>query len=105
MGADVVLKATKVMPDKINNTSHSEDENQTPNANGGNFSVNNTNQGMQSEQDKDSMSDNDSYKKSMTGYDSTKQDVNFTGTEKTASQNSIDERDPNDGDANQENNY
>lgn len=62
-------------------------------------------QGKQSEQQREGMSDNDSYKRSMTGYDSSKQDENFMGTEKTGGGNSIDERDTNDGDANTENNF
>ncbi|MFC6998636.1 hypothetical protein [Rufibacter roseus] len=70
-----------------------------------NKSVNKTHQGIQSERERQSASDDDMYKRSMTGYDSTKQDVNFTGTEKTAAANTIDERDNNDGDANNENNY
>ncbi|MGV3539889.1 MAG: hypothetical protein ACO1OQ_08770 [Rufibacter sp.] len=70
-----------------------------------NNSVNRTEQGKQSEHDRDSMSDNDSYKRATTGYDSSKQDENFMGTEKTMSENTIDERDNNDGDANNENNY
>lgn len=70
-----------------------------------NKSVNEMNQGTQSERQRNDASDNDLYRRTMTGYDSTKQDENFSGTEKAGASNTIDERDNNDGDANQENNY
>ena len=70
-----------------------------------NKSVLRTDQGKQTERDRDSQSANDTYKRSMTGYDATKQDENFNNTERTMSGNTIDERDPNDGDANNENNF
>ncbi|AKQ44838.1 hypothetical protein TH63_03105 [Rufibacter radiotolerans] len=60
-------------------------------------------QGNQSEREKETTSDKDLYKRSMTGYDASKQDENFTGTDKSMGA-SLDERDTNDGDANSENN-
>ncbi len=63
------------------------------------------NPGLESERGLKTTSDNDTYRKTVTGNDATKQDENFTGTEQTSSGNSLDERDTNDGDANNENNY
>ncbi len=63
------------------------------------------NPGLESERGLKNTSDNDTYRKTVTGNDATKQDENFTGTEQTSSGNSLDERDTNDGDANNENNY
>ncbi|MFB9864748.1 hypothetical protein [Rufibacter immobilis] len=91
------------MPDKINNTSNADETNRS--ADSENNSANTMNQGKQSSNTRQSVSDNDSYRRIMTGYDSSKQDENFMGTEKTGADNTIDERDNNDGDANQENNY
>ena len=62
-----------------------------------------TDQGNQSERERQTASDQDLYKRSMTGYDASKQDENFTGTDKSLGA-SLDERDTNDGDANSENN-
>jgi len=62
-------------------------------------------QGTQSERQRGEGSDNDMYKRTMTDYDASKQDENFDGTMKISSENSLDERDTNDGDANNENNY
>ncbi|WP_192821661.1 hypothetical protein [Rufibacter sp. LB8] len=67
-------------------------------------SAQNTNQGNQSERQRQDASDNDTYKRSVTGYDATKQDEDFDGTMKSTGGNTIDERETNDGDANNENN-
>ncbi|RNI25700.1 hypothetical protein [Rufibacter latericius] len=83
------------MPDNVNNPGPDETNN----------SANKMEQGKQSEHQRQYVSDSDSYRRSMTGYDSTKQDENFSGTEKAGGGNTIDERDTNDGDSNQENNY
>ncbi|WP_345164432.1 hypothetical protein [Nibribacter koreensis] len=80
-------------------------QNKPVNDQNGNKSVLKTDQGKQTERDRDSQSDNDTYKRSVTGYDSTKQDENFDNTSRFSSENSLDERDTNDGDANQENNF
>jgi hypothetical protein len=68
-----------------------------------NKSAQNTNQGNQSERERQNASDQDLYKRSVTGNDASKQDENFIGTDKTPGA-SLDERDTNDGDANSENN-
>ena len=81
------------------------DPNKPVNDQDSNKSVLKTDQGKQTERDRESQSDNDTYKRSVTGYDSTKQDENFDNTSRFSSENSLDERDTNDGDANSENNF
>ncbi|WP_207432307.1 hypothetical protein [Sabulibacter ruber] len=93
------------MPDKENKTDNADNVQQSDNAHSEQSSATNMNQGRQSERQRDSGSSHDMYKRSVTGYDATKQDENFSGTERASGGASIDERDPNDGDANQENNY
>ncbi|WP_205499687.1 hypothetical protein [Rufibacter psychrotolerans] len=93
------------MSDKIEPTDNADNVQKSDQAGSETSSATNQNQGRQSERQRDSGSSNDTYKRSMTGYDSTKQDENFSGTERASGGATIDERDPNDGDANQENNY
>ncbi len=95
MGCHVSLKLKK-MPDKSNNPANPEETNN---------SANRMEQGKQSEHQRQDISDHDSYRRNVTGYDASKQDENFSGTEKAGGGNTIDERDTNDGDSNQENNY